>query len=70
MEPTEIAFSLFPVRVDTRLIVFELVSSIQSEPAPNPSPQEPKPMSERATTLFVLGLIFRRWGEAYSLTQT
>ena len=70
VEATGIAFSLLPVRVDTRLIVFELVSSIQSEPAPNPSPQEPKPMSERETTLFVFGLIFRRCGDAYSLTQT
>src|SRR5471032_318685 len=59
-----------PVATETRLIVLEVVSSTQSEPAPKPSPQEPSPIPTFFTTLFVFGLIFRRYGAEYSLTHT
>ena len=54
---------------ETRLTVDVFVSSIHIEPAPKPSPHEPVPILVRETTLFVAGLILRRYGSPYSLTQ-
>ena len=68
--PTAIAAVRLPLVAETRLIVLELVSSIQSEPAPNPRPHEPDPIPIFFTTLFVCGLIFSKYGEPYSLTHT
>ncbi len=59
-KPTFTAAVRLPVAAETRLIVFEVVSSTHSEPAPNPSPHEPLPIPIFFTTLFVFGLIFRR----------
>jgi hypothetical protein len=58
------------VRNETRLTVFELVSSIHNDPAPAPSPHEPKPIWVFERTLFVFGSIRRRYGAPYSLTHT